>query len=123
MKVGIFDAKTKEFRAEDISDDLETFYKIIDCDAIDIVTRYVNGVQFDIICDDEGLLKEKPIVTAVNISFQPMLVGTLIFAHNDGNGNLTDITDDDEALLQFTTSMMGMIWPCEYFKYEKVDEA
>lgn len=122
MKVGIFDAKTRQFRVEDIKDDLETFYKIIDCDTIDIVTRYVNDVQFDIICDDEGLLKEDPIVTAVNMKLEPMLVGTLILAHHDGNGNLTDITDEDE-LLQPIINMMGMIWPCEYFKYEKTEEA
>lgn len=123
MKVGIFDAKTRQFRVEDIKDDLETFYRIIDCDTIDIVTRYVNDVQFDIICDDEELLKEEPIVTALSMNLKPMLVGTLIFAHNDGHGNLTDITDSDETLLKFITTLTGAIWPCEYFKHEKVEEA
>ena len=33
---------------------LEDYYKLIDCETIDIVNRDINGNRYDIICDDEG---------------------------------------------------------------------
>ena len=113
MKVGIFDAETKKLRIQDIKDDLEEFYGIIKCDTIDIVTRYIRGVRFDIICDDEGLLKDNIVVIAFDINLNPALVGTLIFAHHDDEGNLTDITKDDEMLLKIAT-FFDIVWPCDY---------
>ena len=41
-----------------IEDTLETYYKLIDCDTIDIVTRRIGGKAFHIICDDEILIKK-----------------------------------------------------------------
>lgn len=79
----------------EFKDDLQLYYKLIQCDTIDIVMRKINGTYYNIICDDEGLLKENPIVSAVNNKFQPMLVGNLIIAGNtDDDGNLLGITEE-----------------------------
>lgn len=40
--------------------DLDLYYQLLDCDTIDIVEGYGLNQTVDIICDDEGLLKEKP---------------------------------------------------------------
>ncbi len=113
IRVGILDAKTREFNVGEIRNDLQTFYEVIDCDTIDIAVRDVYDQTFDIIVDDEGLLKEDPIVTAIDTNFQPMLVGTLIFCHHDSEGNLTSISEEDEHRLRLAT-ISGYAWPCSY---------
>lgn len=73
-----------------IQDSLEEFYKLINCDLIDI-TQYKD---MNVICDDEGLLKDdfKPSLV---INDRQALVGNLIFTGGtDEEGNLTSITGE-----------------------------
>lgn len=93
---GILIEKGLEFcKVVDFEDNLEQLYKLTDCDCIDIVERQVGGIYYDVVCDDEGLLKENPIVTAYNDKDEPMLVGNLLFCHNDEEGNLSGLSDED----------------------------
>ena len=62
---------------------------------IDIVSRRIKDTYFDIICDDEGLLKDNPRITAVDTEGNPMLVGNLIFSHTDENGETIGVTDEE----------------------------
>ena len=39
---------------------LQDYYRLIGCDCIDIANREIRGKRFDIICDDNGLLKAEP---------------------------------------------------------------
>ena len=57
---------------------LQDYYRLIGCDCIDITNREIRGKRFDIICDDNGLLKAEPQVSAVNGRGEAMLVGNLI---------------------------------------------
>lgn len=82
-------------KAENIQNDLDTYYDIIGCRCIDIVNYPINGKNYDIIVDDEGLLKGAPIVTAVDKSGHPLLVGALIITNYDGEGNETDLEPGD----------------------------
>lgn len=75
---------------------LEDYYRLMEVDIIDIVTREIGGKFYDIICDDEGLLKEKPIPTMFDSEKQPMIFGNIIIAGlADDEGNMTDLTDED----------------------------
>lgn len=75
---------------------LEDYYKLMEVDIIDIVTREIGGKFYDVICDDEGLLKENPIPTMFDDEKQPMIFGNIIIAGlADGEGNMTDLTDED----------------------------
>lgn len=74
---------------------LESYYAALGCDCIDIVTRKIGGKAFDIICDDEALLKADPIPSACNYSGYVMLYGALLVCKNDGRGNLASLTDDE----------------------------
>lgn len=40
-----------------MANSLKDYYRLIDCDVIDIVKRCIGGKYYNIICDDEGLLK------------------------------------------------------------------
>ena len=51
----------RETLVEERCDD---FYTLLDCNVIDIVTRSVGGKAFSIVCDDEGLLKPDPCISA-----------------------------------------------------------
>ena len=83
----------------DIEGTLEEYYKYIGCSCIDIVTRKVGDTYFDIICDDEGLLKDSPHISAVDTKGNPMLVGNLIFTHTDEEGETIGVTDNDVATI------------------------
>lgn len=91
-----------------IKDDLETFYNLIGCRCIDIVQRRFNGVIFDIVLDDEGLLKadetgELPVSWWQEKGYTPSyegLFGVLLLCHSDDQGNLTDATIDDLLAVQ-----------------------
>lgn len=44
----------------DITDELETYYKLCQCTCIDIVTRKIGKTPYSIVCDDEGLFVDSP---------------------------------------------------------------
>lgn len=79
----------------DIEDNLDVFYELIGCRCIDIVHRKIGHKYFDVICDDEGLFKDDPIVSAIDTNFHHMLVGNLIVSKSDGEGNLIELSDED----------------------------
>ncbi len=75
---------------------LQDYYRLIGCDLIDIANREIRGERFDIICDDEGLLKAEPQVSAVNGRGEAMLVGNLIICGEaDAEGKETSLTEED----------------------------
>lgn len=82
-------------QVKDIEKSLDGYYKEIGCDVIDIVSRKINGSWFDIIMDDEGLFKDPLVVTAVDPTGSPALVGTLIICKFDGVDDVTDLESGD----------------------------
>lgn len=77
-----------------IKDDLDEFYKIIECSTIDIVRRKIGGNYYDIICDDEALFVENPIVSVVQADGYPMICGTIIICNNE-DSELSSLNDND----------------------------
>lgn len=95
MRVVFVDVKNNIVREASVND-LEDYYRLIDCRCIDIVNREIDGKRYDIVCDDEALLKNDICLSAVDMDGNPMLIGNLIVAGEaDENGELTDLTDDD----------------------------
>lgn len=91
-----FNPTTGEF-AEFIQNTLQDFYDHLECDCFDIAYRKVGTENrcFDIFVDDIGLFREKPIVSAIGSDFQPQLVGNLVFANHDMEGNTTSLSDEE----------------------------
>lgn len=91
-----------------IKDDLQEFYSLIGCRTIDIVSRVFNGVLFDIVLDDEGLLKanetgELPTSWWQGEGYTPNhegLFGVLLLCHCDEQGNLASATPFDLLAVQ-----------------------
>ena len=100
MRAVLLDVVRKECREIDIQDRLEDYYKVLDCNLIEVAERKVNGVWFDIMCDEEGLLKGEPMVSAVDGEYHPMLVGNLLFLHSDPNtGEFVGISKPEAEML------------------------
>lgn len=79
--------------------DIEEYHLLLDCEIFDITQRRIDGVLFDIYCDDMGLMKDDINLSAVNSSGEPMLVGNLIFTHTDRTGNTIGIDEEEINLL------------------------
>ena len=86
-----------------IENNLQTYYDIIGCDTIDIVSRRFAGKYLDVICDDEGLLKDGARLTAIDVNSRPMLVGTLIIVDHDDEGETVSLTAEDVKRVEHCT--------------------
>lgn len=74
---------------------LDSYYSLLRCDTIDIVSRVVGGECYDIICDDEGLLKDPHYISAVDHYGKPALVGALFVVKYDGVEDVCDLSEPD----------------------------
>ena len=79
----------------DIEDNLNVFYKMLNCKTIDIVTCKIDNNYYDIICDDNGFWKDVPITSAIDNKNKTALVGNLLVVGlpND-EGDLQGLTDE-----------------------------
>ena len=67
----------------EIPDELDEFYRILNCSCIDITVRRIgcnfhNRIRVNIICDDEGLCKSDPKISAIDNLGNVQLVGNLL---------------------------------------------
>lgn len=99
MKVLLIDTDSLFPQIIETEGGLAEWYRLLKCDLIDITERQVAGRYYDIICDDEGLLKDGAKVSALDSAQSPQLVGNLIFCNHDDEGNETTLTDEDIARL------------------------
>lgn len=95
-----FKAGTGETKRVDLNG-LESYYKLIGCRVIDIVRRKIGNRYYEIICDDEGLLVDQPIISTVNRRGGVMTVGNIIITGRaDNEGNLTGLTENEIKFIQ-----------------------
>lgn len=99
---------------------LESYYKTLDCERIDIVNRqvgYEKAYRFNIICDDEALLKSPAIASALNHSFDYCLYGNLFVVGVDKEtGGIRSLTKDEREHLRAQHSRFFV-----NYSYESVD--
>ena len=90
--------------------ELSDFYENLHCDTFDIANRDVGGKRFDIFVDDIGLFRENPRVSAIRLvgdDIEPMLVGNLVFANHNAQGETTSLSDDDiNLIIQSSVAVM-----------------
>ena len=87
----IINAKDMTYKKTTIDDNVQTFYDIINTDSISVLGRYINGKLTQIICDEEGKLKEHQYISASSSDFRETLVGNLIVKSTDNEiANIID---------------------------------
>ena len=98
----LIDTEKQEHRKVEIEDSLETYYRMLHCDCIDIVKRAVGPekILYEIVCDDNGAL-HKNRISAIDRNGAAQLVGSLMVTGlADENGDLTSLSDDDAAYIE-----------------------
>lgn len=117
----IINTDEKTLYSANIKNDLKTFYAVLKCSCITIVTRNFNGQAIDIICDDEGLLDhEKASRTAIITTDKKgktvleQIVGNCILCGHDDEGEAVSLTDKQmkavsNCLFQFHNGQLGLI--------------
>lgn len=74
---------------------LDEYHRILGCSCIDIVRRKIGGRSFEIVLDDEGALRARPIISAVDTYGNPALVGNLFIVKFNGEDDITSLTKQD----------------------------
>ena len=86
---------------------LESYYKTLDCELIDIVNRqigYGENFRFNIICDDEALLEAPTTPSAIDFSCNYCLYGNLFVVGVDNEtGDVRSLTRGEMAHLRTNT--------------------
>ncbi len=85
----------------EIEDELDTYYKLIGCDCIDIITRIWRKRRYTVICDDMGFYKPNLKVAIWDETKRdiPIVGNVVICGAGDVEGNLTSLTDEDVEIL------------------------
>lgn len=99
LKTLLLDVINDRVMEMEIEDDLDTFYKYLNCRCITIINVEIGGRRFDVMCDDEGLLKDRPIISAINKEADIVLVGNLLFFNSSSGGDLTSLTPEDTNII------------------------
>lgn len=102
IKVLYLNVKTNSIHCLVIKDSITEYYKLLDCDSIDIIRRRIGLKYYSIIVDDEGLLTSDRIVSA--LGNDEVLVGNLIITGlPDNEGNLRSLTyaEERDIILNF----------------------
>ena len=118
----VIDVLKNEVSVKDVEDTLETWYDLLNCTCIDITSRRIDGQYYDIVCDDEGLLKSGAIVSAASESGDPMLVGNLAIVNCNEEGELVGLTANDvkkvrnqvKQYIDFENAVLRPVLTCEY---------
>lgn len=89
METGLFEQTT-----------LQDFYDKLECDCFDIAHLKIGSKYFDLFVDDEGLLKTDQVPSAVDKDGNVLLVGNIVFANHDSEGETTSLSDEDIAIIK-----------------------
>lgn len=121
----LVDVEKETVSVVEIPDELDEFYRILNCSCIDIVLRRIGGrKRYNIVCDDEGLYKDPQKISAIDNMGQAQLVGNLfIVGGTDQDGNLLSLWDSDimwilDKVIKIETRKFPAGYPmltqCEY---------
>lgn len=83
--------KEIEISIENVNDELEIYYEMLNCDMIDITTITVNDVEYDIIHDDEFLFK-RPLVPTLYVNNELIIFGAFLISRANEDGEEIGLT-------------------------------
>ena len=107
----LLDTKTARVQRATIPANLDSYYEHLDCRLIEVASCTIGGKRFDIICDEEGLLRDDPIISALDRNYQPMLVGNL-FVCKSKDGEFVSLTDKEiDHVLRYAGKLPTRLHP------------
>ncbi|MBE6095100.1 MAG: hypothetical protein E7199_06500 [Schwartzia succinivorans] len=87
-------ALESHIRNIDETDKLNEYYRYLNCRCIDMATIDVDGHAYDVVCDDEALLRQ-PLIPSLYVSEEQVLFGNLVFARNNEDGESVGLERED----------------------------
>ena len=75
------------------NDTLENIYEMLNVELIDVAERQIGKHTYDIVCDDEGLLKPN-YPSAFDTKGKVQFVGSLLLVNHDDEGNFASLTEE-----------------------------
>lgn len=104
MKYLLIDVINNDVRLVE-ADGLDDFHKLLNCRCINIISRKIGDTECNLIIDDEGLLIDNPIVSAIDVSGTPCLFGNILIASGRTvDGELTELTDEEVQDIMFNVT-------------------
>ena len=61
---------------------------------IEIISRKIEGKKYKVVCDNKALLRDNPIISALNENLHTMLMGNLIILADEDGGDASLKVDD-----------------------------
>lgn len=111
-------ALASHIRNIDDTNKLNEYYRYLDCRCIDMATIDVDGHAYDVICDDEALLRQ-PLIPSLYISEERVFFGNLAFVKVDEEGGTVGLDREDLIrLLNFIERQQPSLyrWTSEQMK-------
>ena len=105
MRGFLIDVEGNEGKVVETTGRLKDLYKLCRCDCIDVAVIDVDGVPFDFVVDDEGLLKDNPRASVFDSGGMAMLVGNVVILRSNCEGDFVGLTEPEVEILK---SRMGM---------------
>lgn len=105
----------------DETDKLNEYYRYLNCRYIDMATIDVDGHAYDVVCDDEALLRQ-PLIPSLYVSEEQVLFGNLAFVRNNEDGESVGLEREDMIrLLDFVDRQKQHLyrWTAQQIKHKQ----
>ena len=123
MKMLMLDVENKDIKMVE-ANSLDDYYKLIGCDYVDIIHRWIGDVEVEIVLNDEGLLVNAPKPSGINIDGTPVLFGNLLIASGrvTDDGELTELTEEEvDEIMDNVATITTSIYTEPYPVFVEVD--
>jgi len=79
----------------------EDYYRLMDCDTVDVCQVLIAGVPYNIIADENACMVMNPRISAIDRDGNIMLVGSLLITGpDDMEGKFTELSEEDFSFLK-----------------------
>ena len=117
MNAFLIDATDQVTKIVDIDfDDSDKIREILGFKCLEYVRRKVEHIEYLFICDENGLLKENQIASAVNDRNEVMFVGNLLITREETVGSYVPLTSADISIIRRNLVKIDTkLMPCQLF--------
>ena len=123
MKMLMLDVVNKDVKMVE-ANGLADYYKLIGCDYVDIIHRWIGDVEVEIVLDDEGVLVENPKPSGISVDGTPVLFGNLLIASGrvTDDGELTELTEEEvDEIMDNVATITTSVYTEPYPAFVEVD--
>ena len=123
MKMLMLDVVNKDVKMVE-ANGLGDYYKLIGCEYVDIIHRWIGDVEVEIVLDDEGVLVENPKPSGISVDGTPVLFGNLLIASGrvTDDGELTELTEEEvDEIMDNVATITTSVYTEPYPVFVEVD--